>query len=99
MKRRAFLIGSASAVAAASSQPALSQSPPVPGQPLAIGDLASAAVRLRAQFLKDFDPAYVDNVIIPHFLVSVYDGEQPLLTMIDVTFTYVNALPDDIRRL
>ena len=38
MKRRAFLIGSASAVAAVSGQPALSQSPPVPGQPLAAGD-------------------------------------------------------------
>ena len=33
MKRRVSLIGSASAVAAVSGQPALSQSPPVPGQP------------------------------------------------------------------
>ena len=41
-----------------------------PGQPLAAGDLVSAAARLRVQFLKDLDPAYVENVIIPHFLVS-----------------------------
>jgi hypothetical protein len=39
----------------------------VPGQPLAAGDLVSAAARLRAQFLKDFDPAYVENVIIRIF--------------------------------
>ena len=79
MKRRAFLIGSASAVAAVSGGPASSQSPPVPGQPLAASNLASAATRLRAQFLKDFDPAYVENVIIPHFLVSIYQGERPPL--------------------
>src|SRR5262245_12349460 len=77
MKRRTFLVGGASAVATASAQPASSQSPPVPGQPLAAGDLASAAARLRAQFLKEFEPAYVENVIVPHFLVSVYKGERP----------------------
>ena len=96
MKRRAFLIGSASAVAAVTSESASSQSPPVPGQPLATGDLASAAARLRAQFLKDFEPAYVENVIIPHFLVSVYEGERPLLPLIDVTLTKENALPNDL---
>ena len=96
MKRRAFLIGSASAAAAVGGQPALSQSPPVPGQPPAAGDLAAAAARLRAQFLKDFDPAYVENVIIPHFLVSVYEGERPLLPLIDVTLTKENALPNDL---
>jgi hypothetical protein len=58
--------------------------------------LASAAARLRAQFLKEFDPAYVENVIIPHFLVSVYHGERPLLPLIDVTLTKENALPNDL---
>ena len=96
MRRRAFLIGSASAAAAVTSQPALSQSPPVPGQALAAGELAAAAARLRAQFLKDFEPAYVENVIIPHFLVSVYEGERPLLPLIDVTLTKENALPNDL---
>ncbi len=96
MKRRTFLTTGATAVAAMSSPPVLSQSPPVPGQPLAPVDLASAAARVRAQFMKDFDPAYIENVIIPHFLVSVYHGERPVLPMIDVTLTKENALPNDL---
>ena len=71
MDRRSFLVGSGVAVAGMAAQPALSQSPPVPGQaqaPLAPGDIASAAARLRKQFLGEFDPAYVENVIVPLFL-------------------------------
>ena len=97
MKRRTFLAGSAAAaVAGIPSQPAISQSPPVAGQPLAPRDLDSAVVRLRRQFLGEFDPAYVENVIIPHFLVSTYGGERLSLPMIDVKFTKENALPYDL---
>ena len=53
----------------------------------------SAVARLRAQFLSEFDPAYVENVIVPHFLVSTYQGERPLLPMIDVKLTKENARP------
>jgi hypothetical protein len=42
----------------------------------------SALARLRAQFLREFDPAYVENVIVPHFLVSTYQGERASLPMI-----------------
>ena len=38
--------------------------------------------QLREQFLHDFDPAYVDNVILPYFRTSVYTGERPSLPMI-----------------
>jgi hypothetical protein len=31
---------------------------------------------MRGQFLSEFDPAYVENVIVPHFLVSTYQGER-----------------------
>ncbi len=75
MDRRAFLVGGGVAVAGMAAQPAASQSPPVPGQaatPLAPGDIASAVARLRKQFLAEFDPAYVENVIVPFFLVSIY---------------------------
>ena len=97
MKRRTFLAAGASSVAALSVQPARSQyALPAPGQPLAPSDLAAEAARLRAQFLRDFDPAYVENVIIPHFLVSVFAGERPMLPMIDVTLTKENALPNDL---
>ena len=59
-------------------------------------DIQSAVARLRKQFLGEFDPAYVENVIVPHFLVSIYDGERLFLPMIDVEFTKENALPYDL---
>lgn len=96
MKRRTFITSGATAVAALSAQPVLSQTPPAPGQPLSPVELESAAARLRTQFSKDFEPAYIENVIIPHFLVSVYHGERPVLPMIDVSLTKENALPNDL---
>jgi cytochrome P450 len=96
MKRRTFLVGGAAAVVGASSEPAVSQSPPAAGQPVAPADLGSTVARLRKQFLRDFDPAYVENVIVPHFLVSTYEGERLSLPMIDVKFTKENALPRDL---
>ncbi|MCD0502433.1 hypothetical protein [Bordetella petrii] len=96
MKRRTFITSGATAVAALSTQPVLSQSPPVPGQPLSPVELESAAARLRKQFSKTFEPAYVENVIVPYFLVSVYNGERPTLPMIDLSLTKENALPNDL---
>ena len=51
------------------------------------GDLGAAVSRLRKQCLEEFDAGYVDNVIVPHFLVSTYHGERPSLPMIDVTLS------------
>lgn len=99
MERREFLIaGAASAAAAVSlqSNTANAQSPPAAGQPLAPTDLQATVARLRAQFLKEFDAAYVENVIVPWFLVSTFHGGRPLLPMIDVTLTKQNALPRDL---
>ena len=96
MKRRTFLAGGATAVAALSASSAFSQSPPAPGQPLSPTDLASAAARIRAQFARDFEPAYIENAIVPFFLVSVYEGERPMLPMIGVDLTKENALPNDL---
>ena len=102
MERRTFLFGSGAAAAGLVTQPAASQyfdnawlkSPP--DQPLAPSDIEAAVARLRQQFLAEFDPAYVENVIVPHFLVSVYDGERLWLPMINVEFTKENALPYDL---
>ncbi|HEY6832469.1 MAG TPA: hypothetical protein VI251_08260, partial [Pseudolabrys sp.] len=94
MERREFLIlGALSAATAAGAQPehAHAQSPPAAGQPLAPTDLQTTVGRLRAQFLKEFDPAYVENVIVPWFLVSTFLGERPSLPMIDVALTKQNA--------
>jgi hypothetical protein len=96
MERRAFLTGSAAAVAGISSNPAVAQSPPAPGQRLSPTDLQSTVARLRAQFLAQFDSAYVEHVIVPWFLVSVYSGEKLSLPMIGLTLTKENALPSDL---
>jgi hypothetical protein len=97
MERGAVLVGSAFAVAGMATGPVSAQyfdnawlkSPPQ--QPLSPADIESAVARLRKQFLAEFDAAYVENVIVPHFLVSIYDGERPSLPMIGVEFTKENA--------
>jgi cytochrome P450 len=95
MKRRTFLAGGAAA--AAVPPMALSHySPPTTGQTLGPGELAENAARLRRQFLQVYDPAYVEHVILPYFLVSTYAGERPALPMIDVTLTKEDALPADL---
>src|SRR6476469_10668099 len=102
MERRAFLFGGAFTVAGMATGPVSAQyfdnawvkSPPQ--QPLSPADIESAVARLRKQFLAEFDAAYVENVIVPHFLVSIYDGERPLLPMIGVEFTKENAIPYDL---
>jgi hypothetical protein len=56
-------------------------------------DEAGGAVdRLRQQLLHDFDPVYVENVILPYFKTSVYTGERLSLPMIDVALTKQNAM-------
>jgi hypothetical protein len=102
MERRTFLAGGAAAAVGLGTQPAAShyydnawlKSPP--DQPLAPSDIEAAVARLRKQFLAEFDPAYVENVIVPHFLVSTYEGERLWLPMINVEFTKENALPYDL---
>ena len=96
MKRRTFLTGSAATAAGLSSGPVASQSPPIPGQPLAPTDLMATVARLRKQYLAEFDAAYVENVIVPFFLVSTYAGERLTLPMIDLKLTKENALPYDL---
>ena len=101
MDRRTFLVGTTFGVAgwAAAAQPAYAQyfddawlkAPSL--RPLAPADIESAVQKLRKQFLAEFDAAYVENVIVPHFLVSVYDGERPILPMIGVELTR-EAAPD-----
>jgi len=102
MDRRSFLVGGGVAVAGGATGPAYAQYfdnawlKPPPPQPLAPADIQSAVARLRKQYLAEFDAAYVENVIVPHFLVSVYDGERPFLPMIGEELTKENALPYDL---
>ncbi len=94
MRRRTFLkLGGVAAVGASVPAVAHYQSP---APRSTWDDLGATVGRLRARFLDSFDAAYVDQVIIPHFLVSLYEGERPALPMIDVTLTKENALPYDL---
>jgi cytochrome P450 len=60
---------------------------------LTLTDLEEAVARLRKQSLEDFDPVYVEHVVIPHFLDSTYQGERLFLPMIDLNLTKENAMP------
>ena len=103
MDRRTFLVGSGDRGSRNGNRSSLCDNmstrpwiKSAPRQPLAPGDIrVSPFQRLRKQFLAEFDAA-VENVIVPHFLVSVYDGERPFLPMIGVELTKENALPYDL---
>jgi cytochrome P450 len=95
MKRRTFLQLGAVGAAGAAAGPGLAHYQSAnPSQSL--DDLGATITRLRNQFLANFDAAYVDRVIVPYFLLSMYQGERPPLPMIDVTLTKENALPYDL---
>ncbi len=79
----------------ACSQAAPSSAPPTDG-PVNPGDLDGAVAKLRAKYVAQFDAEYVDNVVLPSFLNSIFDGERPVLPMIDVALTKENALPYDM---
>ena len=59
-------------------------------------DLESAVSLLRKRFGTAFDRTYVENVIIPNFLASTYEGERLFVPMIDLKFTKENALSYDL---
>ena len=100
MERRKFLVAGAAAVAGASPSTSqamyLGHDPTAVRQPLTPSELEAAVARLRKQFLAEFDPAYVENVIVPWFLNTIYYGEKLWLPMIDVKLTKENALPYDL---
>ena len=58
--------------------------------------IQTAFERFRATIPANFDPEYVEKVVVPFFLTSVYEGERPMLPMIDVNFSKENALPYDL---
>lgn len=93
MKRRTFLTGGATAAAGLSIRPDFSHEAHAANRPLTVTELEGTAAQLRSRFAHGFDPAYVENAILPFFLVSVYEGERAMLPMIDVSLTKENALP------
>ncbi len=94
MERRLFLTSAAAGAVGlvsgtGSAADATAASVPSP-------DLTAALARFRDSIPAHFDRTYVENVVVPFFLTSVYEGERPALPMIDVTLTKENALPHDL---
>src|SRR5258708_5329850 len=56
-------------------------------------DVEKTVARLREQYRSEYDPAYVEHVLLPYLLDSLYQGERLSLPMIDAQFTKENALP------
>ena len=88
MKRRDFLTGAASVGALAPASVSAQDGPPA--------DVAAAVARIRASIPGNFDQEYVERVIVPFSLTSVYLGERPALPMIDTNLSKENALPQDL---
>ena len=58
-------------------------------------DINAALDKFRSSIPSNFDHDYVEHAVVPFFLSSVYQGERPLLPMIDLPLTKENALPCD----
>jgi hypothetical protein len=58
--------------------------------------ILTAFQRFRETIPANFDHEYVEKVVRPFFLTSFYEGERPMLPLIDVTFSKENALPYDL---
>ena len=87
--RRMFLTGAAASTTELISVPASALEPPT-------SDLAAALARFRSSIPPNFHRDYVEHVVIPFFLTSLYEGERPVMPMIDVNFSKENALPFDL---
>jgi cytochrome P450 len=59
-------------------------------------DVVAALARFRKTIPANFDRIYVENAVVPFFLTSFFEGERPLLPMIDLNFSKEMALPHDL---
>ena len=87
VERRALFFGAAAVAATALS----SQASAAPSAP----DLSAALAKFRATIPSHFDPAYVENAVVPFYLSSIFAGERPILPMIDLPLTKQDAIPFD----
>jgi hypothetical protein len=87
-----MLGGGASAAVVADAEQAFADTPysSLPDQ------ILIAVQRFRETIPASFDREYVEKVVIPFFLTSFYEGERPMLPVIDVNFSKENALPYDL---
>lgn len=96
MKRRTFL----GAVAAAPTGALVGEIASAQQQDTTIaGDICRALAEFRKTIPKDFERDYVEHVVVPFFLTTVFAAERPALPMIDVVLSKENALPYDLYGL
>ncbi len=99
MQRRQFLKGAAALGLAAGSsavEVANAAGSQANGGYVLPDHIAAALARFRETIPARFDRAYVENSVIPFFLASFYEGERPMLPLIDVNLSKENALPHDL---
>ena len=92
MDRRTFLAGAAGAPAALLPLEANADSG-------SASDVAAALARFRQSIPGNFEQDYVEHVLIPFFLTSTFEGEPPLLPVINVTLSKENAFPAEFLGL
>jgi hypothetical protein len=102
VERRTILKGGAAALGVIGSGASTSLAPGVKqasaDTPLSSvpNKIITAFQRFRETIPANFDNEYVEKVVRPFFLTSFYEGERPMLPLIDVTFSKENALPFDL---
>lgn len=92
MDRRVFLAGAAGAPAALLPIGATADEGVPP-------DVGAALAQFRKSIPSNFDQDYVEHVLIPFFLTSTFEGEPPLLPLINVTLSKENAFPAEFLGL
>jgi hypothetical protein len=99
VERRTVLKGGAAAVgmlgsgASASMLASVEQASADTPQSSLPDQILTALQRFRETIPANFDHEYVEKVVRPFFLTSFYEGERPMLPVIDVDFSKENALP------
>jgi hypothetical protein len=102
LERRTVLKGGAAAlgtIGAGASTASMAAATPGSGEAAQSAlpeQLLTAVERFRATIPANFDPDYVEHAVIRFFLTSVYEGERPMLPVVDVNFSKENALPYDL---
>jgi hypothetical protein len=92
MDRRTFLAGAAAAPAALLPFGAKADEGPST-------DVAAALAEFRRSIPGNFEQDYIEHVLIPFFLTSTFEGEPPLLPLINVTLSKENAFPAEFLGL
>jgi hypothetical protein len=101
MERRTILKGGAAAIgmlggASTTVVTGVEQASADAAQPPLPDQILAAIQRFRETIPANFDRDYIEKAIIPFFLTSFYEGERPMLPVIDVNFSKENALPFDL---